>query len=80
MWMWLSMLAITGWMLTALAWWSKSPPSSPTEENPRNPHPHKGANYASSREAVKRACIANQPAQARQAILNWGRECGRTSR
>lgn len=74
LWMWVSIVALLGWLFTGLAWWRSPRSASSKMQEPADKPLGQGLNLAADREAIKRACIANNPAQARQALINWGRQ------
>lgn len=67
-WMGLSLFLGLGWSITLLAWrrQRKKPAEQPQTEE-------KALREKEALDAVKRACEKNDPAQAREALLAWGR-------
>ncbi len=67
-WLWISMLLASGWILSVLYWWFSShrrrQPSKSEWESP---------NLSVARKRLGRACDADDAVAARQALLAWGR-------
>ncbi|MCP4877669.1 MAG: protein BatD [Gammaproteobacteria bacterium] len=67
-WLWISLLLASGWILSVLYWWFSSrrrrQPSKSEWESP---------NLSVARKRLGRACDADDAVAARQALLAWGR-------
>lgn len=71
-WMWISLFCLAGWVFTGFLWWrSKNTHVLQTPaDSKRKPVI---ANLVHEREAIKRACIANDAVKARQGLISWAR-------
>jgi hypothetical protein len=69
--MWISLVAIAGWIFTAMAWWRSSKTVEHNDKAAKEGGAKIGSNLAHHREAIKRACIANDPGKTRQALITW---------
>jgi hypothetical protein len=69
-WFWLALLFGLGWLGTAAAWWLSGKPRKSEvpqpADDPRSSH--------SAINALRVACQKNNPAEARQALLDWARQ------
>lgn len=68
-WFWLALLFGLGWLGTAAAWWLSRIPRKP--EVPRTADDARSERSAVN--ALRMACQKNNPAAARQALLDWAR-------
>ncbi|BBA35730.1 uncharacterized protein sS8_3793 [Methylocaldum marinum] len=67
LWFWLSLLFGLGWLATAGAWWLGRKRGQPPAARPLDDSRSERAAV----EALKTACRTNDPAAARQALLDW---------
>ena len=70
-WMWISLFLLVGWVSTGILWWRSHRPSAPYKDS--TTERSVSVNPVHEREAIKRACIANDPIKARQALIGWAR-------
>ncbi|MDH5218193.1 MAG: hypothetical protein OEX19_10880, partial [Gammaproteobacteria bacterium] len=71
-WMWLSLICLVGWLITGLLWWHSKRSEVPLGLD-ASKHLPIATNLVHEREAIKRACIANDAVKARQGLINWSR-------
>ncbi|WP_434149200.1 BatD family protein [Methylocaldum gracile subsp. desertum] len=70
LWFWLALLFGLGWIGTAAAWWlSGRPRKTPVPQSYDD-----GRSERSAANALRIACRKNDPAAARQALLDWARQ------
>ncbi|CAI8886618.1 BatD family protein [Methylocaldum szegediense] len=68
-WFWLALLFGLGWLGTAAAWWLSRKPRKPEVLRPADDP----RSERSAVNALRMACQKNDPAAARQALLDWAR-------
>lgn len=73
-WMWVSLVALIGWVVTAVAWWRSGRPFGIKAQS--NSSPHLQIDSLSKKHAIqhlKAACSANNAQTAKNALLQWGK-------
>lgn len=68
-WIWISAALAAGWMATLVFFLRRQRPHAPDKENP---HYEKASD--AYRQQLKKACSANDPLAAKNALLEWGRQ------
>jgi hypothetical protein len=72
-WIWVSLIAISGWLLTALAWWFTGKRSTVTVTSNQKALPSHNMDHKHFAKALKAACEQHNAQEAKNALLNWGK-------
>ena len=72
-WMWVSLIALCGWIITALAWWFTRKPSAPQIERNIKALPLIKMDHKHFVKALQSACEQHNAQEAKNALINWGK-------
>ncbi|WP_455212570.1 BatD family protein [Kaarinaea lacus] len=72
-WMWVSLIALCGWIITALAWWLTRKPSTPQVRGNLKALPSIKMDERHFAKALATACEQHNAQEAKNALINWGK-------
>ncbi|KPJ91066.1 MAG: hypothetical protein AMJ53_12415 [Gammaproteobacteria bacterium SG8_11] len=72
-WMWVSVIALCGWLITAIAWWLTGRRAIPMAKSNLNALPLLNMDEKQFVKALKTACEQHDAQEAKNALLNWGK-------
>ena len=72
-WMWVSLIAIFGWLITALAWWRKGNGTLSKADSKQHFSSAPSLNAKQYIKALKTACDQHNAQAAKSALLHWGK-------
>jgi hypothetical protein len=71
--MWVSLITLCGWIVTALAWWWRGSHSNVTVRTQSKALPLLQVDVKPLVKALKLACDQHDAQEAKNALLNWGK-------
>ncbi len=71
LWLWLSILLATGWLVTLLLWWRDNRRTRLHHAGQAGSEPLQAPRAGNARRQFHNACQHNDPAAARRALLDW---------